>query len=122
MNPWTEAEAPLRHHVVSMDDVRALLAAEGLPREPPPGCRHGCLDSSCRHLITVNPWAREEPLVYNQVLASKLSSAALRCTQIADGEELMGYPESAGAYRAMASECKTLNQWVMSYARERMAA
>lgn len=42
----------------------------------------------------------------------KLRSAQLRCEEMAKGERLMGYPESASAYQAMAEEFNGLIPWV----------
>lgn len=42
----------------------------------------------------------------------KLRSAQLRCEEMAKGERLMGFPESAEAYHAMAEEFNALIPWV----------
>lgn len=42
----------------------------------------------------------------------KLRSAQLRCEELAKGERLMGFPESARVYQAMAEEFGGLIPWV----------
>lgn len=46
------------------------------------------------------------------MLSQILGQAASRCTEIADSEEVMGYPDSAETYREMSGELRALIPWV----------
>lgn len=45
-------------------------------------------------------------------LKQKMDSAELRCKTLALSESLMGYPESANAYKEIATESKLAYAWI----------
>ena len=44
-----------------------------------------------------------------------LSNASRRCAQIAEGERLMGHPESAATYYTLAAEFQKDLEWLYEY-------
>lgn len=55
---------------------------------------------------------------YPREFEKKMTTAMNRCRDIAGSEELLGYPETASAYREIVTELQTLTGWLSWAARE----